>query len=479
MKDNREALDRERVGRLVLTFSIPSVAGMLVNGLYNVMDRIFVGRGVGPEALAGVAVVFPLILIVQAFSMLIGHGASSVISLRLGEGRRDKAEEVVGAGTSLALIVGALVVVITALFMQPILVFFGGTATTLGYAMRFTSVLLPGLFLQVMAFTLNNMIRGQGNPVTALLTMVISAGVNCILNPIFIFGLRLGIAGSALATDIAQAVVVVWLLAIYLRTNTGLRLHVPALSFRARVAADILSVGAAPCVMQLMTGVTLILANNVVGAYGGDTGIAVLGIASSLVNLMLMPIMGIRTGVQPIIGYNYGANAYGRVRSALRISLVATVAVCTVAYGLFFLFSREIVSLFVKNAPAIVHIGVSGLRIFLSSIPVVGIAIVGSVYFQAVKKSATALLINVVRQLIVLVPLFLVLPRFLGLQGVWLAGPVADLASVLLALALLAPEMRRLARGSLETVLAQTEPAGMAASAPARAPIGENAASEG
>ncbi len=274
--------------------------------------------------------------------------------------------------------------------------------------------------------------------------------MNCVLNPIFIFGLGLGIAGSALATDIAQAVVVVWLLAVYLHTKTGLRLHARALRPRPRDVADILSVGTAPCFMQLMTGATLILANNIVGAYGGDTGIAVMGIATSLVNLLLMPIVGIRQGVQPIIGYNYGAGAFRRVRSALRVSLIGTVAVCTLAYALFFLFSREIVGLFVKDSPRIVTLGVLGLRIFLSSTPIVGVAIIGSVYFQAVKKSATALLINVVRQLIILVPLFVILPRSLGLDGVWLACPVSDLASVLLTLVLLAPEMRRLGSGVTE-----------------------------
>jgi putative MATE family efflux protein len=447
MKDNQEAMGRDGVGALVARFSIPSVAGMLVNGLYNVMDRIFVGRGVGADALAGVAVVFPLILFVQAFSMLVGHGASSVISLRLGEGRREDAETVVGNGTTLAAIIGVVMVAVTAVFMRPLLLFFGGTPATIDYAVRFTTVLLPGLFLQVMAFTLNNMIRGQGNPVTALLTMVISAGVNCALNPFFIFGLKLGIAGSALATDIAQAVVVVWLLAVYLRTTTGLRLRFSALRLRASAVRDIVGVGVAPWFMQIATAATLILANVAVGRYGGDTGIAVIGIASSLTNLMLMPIIGIRQGVQPLIGYNYGAGSLGRVRSALLISLGATIVLCTAAYGLFFAFSRQIVGLFVKDAPQIVALGTTSLRVFLCSIPVVGIAVIGSVYFQAINKGFAALLINAVRQLIVLVPLYVILPRILGLQGVWIAGPVSDGVSVVLTVCLLLPEMRRLALG--------------------------------
>jgi Na+-driven multidrug efflux pump len=295
------------------------------------------------------------------------------------------------------------------------------------------------------------MIKGQGNPVTALLSLAISAGVNCILNPIFIFGLKLGIVGSALATDLAQAVVVVWLLAVYLRTKTGLRLRARSLAIRPRILTEILSVGLAPSFMQIANAATLILVNNMIGGYAGHTGIAVVGIASSIMNLMLMPMFGIRSGVQPIIGYNYGAGANGRVRSALYIALVATVAACTAAYGLFFLFSREVLSLFVKNAPEVVILGIPSLRIFLASIPIVGITIVGSAYFQAIKKSMLSLLINVVRQLILLVPLLLLLPRYLGIQGVWLAGPLSDALSVVLTVTLLVPEMRRLARRSIET----------------------------
>jgi Na+-driven multidrug efflux pump len=343
-------------------------------------------------------VVFPLILFVQGLSMLIGQGASSIISLRLGEGRKDEAEAVVGTGTTLGIVGGGIVVIVTGIFMRPLLAFFGGSGVVLDYAMR---------------FTLNNMIRGQGDPVTALFTMVISAGVNCVLNPVFIFGLKLGIAGSALATDIAQAVVVVWLLLVYLRTKTGLRLRAARMRPARRAAADLLGAGAAPCVMQLATGASLILANRLVAEYGGDAGIAVLGIASSLVNLMLMPI----------IGYNYGAKAYGRVRSALSISIAATAAVCAAAYAL----------------------GIVGLRVFLSSIPVVGVTIIGSVYFQSIKKPISALAITLIRQLVVLVPLYFILSRSLGLLGVWLAGPISDFASVALTLALLIPEMRRLA----------------------------------
>lgn len=444
MDRTSEALATEKVGALVLKFSIPSVVGMLVSGLYNVMDRIFVGRGVGADALAGVAIVFPLMALVTAMGMLVGMGASSLIALRLGEGRREEAESVVGTAATMSLAVSVAFTLAVALFMRPILVFFGGTGPSLDYAMQFTRAYLPGMFLQILAFSLNNMIRGQGDPVTALLTMVISCGVNCCLNPIFIFGLKLGIAGSALATDIAQLVSCSWLLAVYLSTKKGIRLRAAIMKPRAAVAREILSIGVVPSFVQIATVAALILANHLVEAYGGTRGVAVMGIATSLVNLMLMPIIGVNQGIQPIIGFNYGAKLYGRARETLRVSTIATCAICSAAYALFWAFSGETLGLFVKDAPDVVALGVSGLRLYLSSMPILGIVMLGSGYFQAVKKPAKAFIPNMIRQLALLVPLYLILPKFFGLTGVWMAGPLSDAVSVVLIVILLVPEMRRL-----------------------------------
>jgi len=459
MNSDTEALAHERVGALILKFSIPSVVGMLVNGLYNVMDRIFVGRGVGPEALAGVAIVFPLMLLVMAVGMLVGMGASSLIALKLGAGRREEAEAAVGTAATMALILSLIFTLAVGLFMRPILVFFGGTGAVLDYAMVFTRVYLPGMFLQILSFSLNNMIRGQGDPVTALLTMVISCGVNCALNPLFIFGLHLGIAGSALATDIAQLVSCTWLLTVYLGTKKGIRLRPSIMRPRANVARDILSIGMVPAFVQIATVATLILANNLVVRYGGDKGVAVMGIASSLVNLMLMPIIGVNTGIQPIIGFNYGAKLYERAKKALWISIAAVCAICTAAYAIFWVFSAQMIGLFVHGAPEIVALGVSSLRIYLCSMPIVGIVMLGTGYFQAVKKPIPALVPNMIRQLALLVPLYLVLPLFFGLAGVWMAGPISDTAAVVLTLAFLAPEMRKLSIEAGGAAVVSTEPA--------------------
>jgi putative MATE family efflux protein len=459
MNSNTEALAHERVGALILKFSIPSVVGMLVNGLYNVMDRVFVGRGVGPEALAGVAIVFPLMLLVMSMGMLVGMGASSLIALKLGAGKRGEAEAAVGTAATMALALSVIFTLTVALFMRPILVFFGGTGVILEYAMQFTSVYLPGMFLNILSFSLNNMIRGQGDPVTALLTMVISCGVNCALNPLFIFGLHMGIAGSALATDIAQLVSCTWLLAVYLGTKKGIRLRPAIMRPRANVVRDILSIGMVPAFVQIATVATLILANNLVVKYGGDKGVAVMGIASSLVNLMLMPIIGVNQGVQPIIGFNYGAKLFVRAKKTLWLSIAVVCGICTVAYALFWIFSAQMIGLFVRGAPDVVSLGVQSLRIYLSSMPIVGLVMLGTGYFQAVKKPMPALVPNMIRQLVLLVPLYLVLPLFFGLAGVWMAGPISDAAAVIVTIAFLLPEMRRLGAKAGDTGVAAVSPA--------------------
>jgi len=444
MNRDTEALAKDKVGSLILKFSIPSIAGMLVNGLYNVMDRVFVGRGVGPEALAGVAIVFPLMLLVMAAGMLVGMGASSLIALKLGAGRREEAEAAAGTAFTMALGLAVAFTLGVGLFMRPILSFFGGSGEILDYALRFTSFYLPGMFLQILSFSLNNMIRGQGDPVTALLTMVLSAAVNCALNPLFIFVFHMGIAGSALATDIAQLVSCAWLLSVYLTTKKGIRLRPAILRPRAGTARDILSIGAVPAFVQITNVATLILANNLMVRYGGDDGVAVMGIATSLMNLMLMPIIGVNQGVQPIIGFNYGAGLFGRARRTLRLALAGVCGICALAYGLFFAFSGPLVGLFVPGQGGLQALGVHGMRIFLCSIPVVGIVMLGTGYFQAVKKPVPALVPNLIRQLALLVPLYLLLPRFLGLDGLFMAGPITDAVSVIVTLAFLAPEMRSL-----------------------------------
>jgi putative MATE family efflux protein len=444
--DRTESLRTEKVGTLIARFSIPSIVGLVVGALYNVIDRIFVGRGVGTEALSGVAITFPLTMIVLALGLFVGIGASALISLRLGAGKRDEAERVVGTALALSAAIGVIFVVVVSLVMRPLLVMFGGSGPTLEYAITFTQVYLPGAFFQIVSFALNNTIRAQGDPITALLSMIIGAVVNAILNPIFIFGLHLGIAGSALSTDIAQVVSLAWMFVFYLRGKSALKLRRIDIRLPAGVVASIVKIGIAPFLLQVAGSLVIILINHVAEKRGGVSGVAVMGIAYSVLNLLMMPVIGINMGVQPIVGYNYGAGNYDRVRETVKKALLSALVICTAAFVVFLVLSRQIMGLFIENDPSVVAIGTRGLRIYLAMLPVVGFQVISASYFQAINKAGRAILLNLSRQVILLIPLLLLLPLWFGFDGIWIAEPVADGLSVFISLAFLIPEMRRLSR---------------------------------
>jgi Na+-driven multidrug efflux pump len=276
--------------------------------------------------------------------------------------------------------------------------------------------------------------------------MVIGAIVNAILNPIFIFGLHMGIAGSALSTDIAQVVSCTWMFAFYARGKSVLRLRRKDIRLPSDIVASMVKIGIAPFLLQVAGSLVIILINHVAERYGGVSGIAVMGIAYSVLNLLMMPVIGINMGVQPIVGYNYGAGQFDRVREAVRKALVTAVVICTAAFVIFLILSRQIMGLFIENDPSVVSIGTRGLRIYLAMLPVVGFQVISASYFQAINKAGRAILLNLSRQVILLIPLLLMLPLWFGFDGIWIAEPVADGLSVFISLAFLVPEMRRLSR---------------------------------
>jgi putative MATE family efflux protein len=445
---NAERMGTGRLGPLVASFSIPVIAGMIVSTLYNLIDRVCVGRGVGAAALAGVTVSFPLTIILYAVGMLFGLGGAAVVSLSLGKGDRGKAEKAVGTAFAMSAAAGALVIALAYLFLDPLLAAFGGRGEVLVYARDFTRIFLVGIFFQIVAMTLSSIVRAEGDPATALVTTVIGVAINLVLNPLFIFVLKLGVAGSALATSIGELVGCVWLLLYFLTKRSALPLRLAHLRPTPAILREISAIGAAPFCMQLALSLVMAISNNAVRLHGGDAGIAVMGIIYVVYPLILMPLSGLAGGVQPILGYNFGAGAYSRVRGTLRIALLAGTAFCAVACAAVLAGSDGIVRVFVKDDPAVAGIGGRALRIFFACLPVVGFQVIGSGYFQAVGRAGVSFLNNLLRQLIVLVPLLLVLPRILGLDGVWLANPLSDISSALITGLFLASELRRLRHDS-------------------------------
>jgi len=440
-----EQLGKEKIGKLLLRFSIPAIIGMLVNGLYNIVDRIFVGQGVGALALSGIAISFPFTLAIMAFGMLIGIGATAVISIRLGQQKKEEAEQIVGNAFVLLLGISLGISLLSYIFMDSLLILFGASSEVIPYAKQFLTVLLWGAVFQTIGFGMNNFIRAEGNPKIAMYTMVLGAVLNMILNPIFIFGLHLGVAGSALATVISQFITAVWVLSYFLGNRALLKLRLQNLRLKWPFVKDILAIGISPFSMQLVGSIVTILLNKTLVSYGGDLSIAAMGVINSIAMLIFMPIFGIGQGAQPILGYNYGARNYDRVKQTLKLSIIAATSVMTLGFLVVELFPIALMTLFSKD-PELISIGSNGLRIFLVMLPIIGFQVTAVNYFQATGKPRKSLFLSLSRQLIFLVPMLLILPKFWGLTGVWLAGPVADFASAGLTVLWLRKDLRQLAR---------------------------------
>lgn len=442
--ERSKLLGEEKIGRLLVKFSGPAIIGMLVNALYTIIDRIFVGRGVGSLALSGIAISFPIPLVVIAFVMLIAMGATSLISIRLGQGRKEEAERIVGNSFVLLVIISVAITSLGFLFMDPLLIQFGASAEVLPYAREFLRVLLWGVLFQSIGFGMNNFIRAEGNPRIAMLTMVAAAVLNTILNPLFIFGFKLGVAGSALATVISQLLASIWVLSYFLGKRSLLRLRWQNMRLDWSIVRGITGIGLSPFTMQLIGSLVTVIFNKSLAHYSGDLAIAAFGVITSLVMVIFMPVFGINQGAQPIIGFNYGARQYDRVKRALYLNIFGATTIMAAGFIVTQVFPHALMSMFAGDNQSMIELGSRGLRLYLMMLPIIGFQVASVNYFQATGKPKKSLLLSLSRQVIFLIPALFILPRFLGLDGVWLAGPLSDFASSLLTAILLAKDVKGL-----------------------------------
>jgi putative MATE family efflux protein len=442
-------LGEDKVSSLLWKFSIPAIIGMLVNALYNVVDRMFIGQGVGTDALAGITISFPLMIVLMAFGMLVGIGGTSLISIRLGEQRKEDAERILGNSLVLLIIISLTLSILGSIFMDRLLIVFGASAATLPYAQEYLRIILFGAVFQAIGFGLNNMIRADGSPKVAMFTMLIGALLNTALDPLFIFVFKMGIAGAAWATIISQAVSAIWVLAYFLGGKSMLKIHRRNLRLQSKIVWGIMAIGVAPFSMQIVASVLNIIMNNSLVHYGGDLAISAMGIINSIAMLILMPIFGINQGAQPIIGYNYGAKQYDRVKLTLRYAITAATAIVVVGFVVAKVFPEQLIMIFNRD-PKLVAMGSQAIRIFLTMLPIIGFQIVGANYFQAVGKPRAAMFLSLSRQVVFLIPALLILPRFFGLNGVFMAGPVGDFFSSLVTGLWLWREVRQLNRKHVE-----------------------------
>lgn len=447
--DNNErskSLGTEPITNLLMKHSIPAIVGMLVNALYNIVDRVFIGRSVGGVAIGGVYLGMPLMLIIMAFAMLVGIGGNTLVSIRLGQKRKDEADQIASNSLMLLTIIGVVFSILGLIFLEPLLHLFGASVSNIGYATDYLRIILLGVTFNTVGFGMNNFIRGEGNPNIAMFTMLIGAFLNVLLDYVFIIIFKMGVQGAALATIISQFVSAIWVLYYFYSKKSDLKIQKKYLKIKMQIFKDIVSNGLAPFSMQLATSMVTAFYNTNLQALGGDLATSSMGVINSLSMVILMPAFGINQGSQPIMGYNYGAAKYDRVKKTLKYAALGATLITVAGFLMVQVFPEQIIKLFVgeDGSKELLDIAVPGIRILLSMLPFVGIQIVSTSYFQAIGRPKEATILSMSRQVLILIPALLILPKIFGLTGIWMSGALADLLSSVISILLILNSVKKL-----------------------------------
>ncbi len=445
---NQEELGNLGIVRLLVKFSIPAIIGMVVNMLYNVVDRIYIGNipDIGGLAITGVGITMPVTSIITGLGMLIGIGTSASISLSFGSGKRKLAQKYLGNGLTAIIIISLIVAIFGNVFATGILGIFGASENTMPYALAYIRPLMIGTICNLCAFGLNHSINSDSNPKIAMSTMLIGAIINIVLDPIFIFVLGLGIQGAAYATVISQFVAGCWVIYYFTKSSKStIKLNKEDMMLNGEIIKKILMIGLAPFCMQVAGSIVQVIANNALMTYGGDLAIGAMAVITSVCTIFIMPIFGLNQGAQPIIGYNYGAKKYDRVKKTYLYGLIACTAVLLLSWIFIVMLPEKAIGMF-NNDPMLTDIAVNGIRVYLFVLPLIGVQMTASNYYQAIGKPKKSMLLGLSRQVLMLIPAFLILPKFMGLEGVWLAGPIADGIAVILSGIIIIREMRTLGK---------------------------------
>lgn len=423
--NNPHILGTERIGKLLLQYSIPAIIGMTITSLYNIIDSIFIGHGVGAMGIAGLAITFPLMNLVVAFCTLVSAGGATISSIRLGQKDLDGATEVLGNTLMFCLINSVFFGSISYIFLDDILRFFGASNDTLPYARDFMKVILLGTPISYTMIGLNNVMRATGYPKKAMLTSMVTVVCNIILAPIFIFHFGWGIRGAATATVISQFIGMVWVISHFLQKTTIVRFQPGFWKLKKRIIISIFSIGMSPFLMNVTACVIVIIVNNSLQRYGGDMAIGAYGIMNRLLVLYVMTVLGLTMGMQPIVGYNFGAQNHDRVKSTLRLSILSGVCITSTGFIICELFPHAVSAIFTHDEE-LINMAARGVRIGIAMFPLVGAQIVIGNFFQSIGKAKISIFLSLTRQLLYLLPGLIIFPRYLGLDGIWLSMPVSD-----------------------------------------------------
>ncbi len=431
MKETKD-LGVKPIPQLIAKFSIPAVVAMLINAIYNVVDRIFIGKLVGESALAGLTISFPMMMMIFAVANLIGIGGVALLSIRLGEKDYKGASHVFGNTISFGILF--VVIILASIFfnLNGILHAFNAEGDVLIYAKAYMEIILLGFIFQMMGFILSNFVRTEGKPFLSMVAMIAAAGTNIILDYVFISLMGLGVEGAAYGTIIGQFVGLVIYLNYYFRGRSNI--HIASADFIPdfKLLGKIMGIGMSTFAMTVGTSVSMMFINAYLQVYGGNEAVTSMGAINSLYTFFIMPIMGVTQGVQPIIGFNYGAKQMHRSYETLRQSIIIGMAFSTLVFVVFELFAPTFVMMFLNEGSATIGIATKGLRIFIAMLPLLSINLMGIAFFQSIDRGRVSLMLGMLRQFLCLIPLLLVLPKFMGLNGVWIATPIADGLAILI-----------------------------------------------
>lgn len=443
-KDNSlYELEHATVGSLLWKYSLPAIVGIVVMSLYNVVDRIFIGQGVGPDAIAGLAITFPVMNLTTALGVLIGGGAAARISIVLGQNDKPRAFKILGNSLVMTLIFGIAYLSVFAIFMDDILLAFGASERTLPYARDFMLYIMPGLLAANLCYSFNNIMRSSGYPTKAMVTMFIGAGINVVLAPIFIFVLGWGIKGAAIATDIAMTISMIFVMAHFYSRKSELHFKRGIYRLDPHILVAIMSIGAAPFFVNVAGCAINAIMNNSLYRYGGDSAVAAMGIFTTFTQLLVTIVIGICQGMQPIVGFNFGARRYDRLKRAYWISVASASIICTLGTVLCHLCPEWIARAFTTDDALIISTATS-LRITTTMFWMAGFQIVSTNFFQSLGYAGKSIFMSLTRQVIFIIPMLFILPPYFGLNGVWAAFPTADTMATFVTTILVVAQFRQL-----------------------------------
>ncbi len=435
-------LGTEPIGKLLAQYAIPAIIAMTASSLYNMVDSIFIGHGVGALAISGLALTFPLMNLAAAFGSLVGVGASTLVAVKLGQKDYQGANDVLGNVLVLNVVLGILFTAVFLVFLDPVLYFFGASEHTIPYARDYMRIILYGNVITHLYLGLNSVLRSCGFPRMAMYATLLSVVINCALNPLFIFGFGWGIEGSAWATVISQVISLVWQLIHFSNPKQLLHFQKDIYKLRPDIVKGVLAIGLSPFLMNLCACLIVILINRGLKEHGGDMAIGAYGIVNRISFLFVMIIMGFNQGMQPIAGYNYGARLFPRVKEVTGLTMRWATGVATTGFLLCELVPAWIIRMFTTDAE-LIDISMYGLRVVFAVFPVVGFQMVASNFFLSIGMSKQAIFLSLTRQLIFLIPCLIVLPMWLGALGVWISMPISDLVAAIVTAVLLVRQFKK------------------------------------